>query len=432
MLVGRRTRWPRSRGGFGANTPSCAALQVLADAVQKLRDPTAAGVRRVGCFGDRDPHRPGEGGVQPAPDGVVATRAGARRARCLLPPDRPSRESRTTLSPGPWPRSARSAQELWGELREFATPDRTVVISSESFETLDPQQVRDQLEAIDVRVVAYMRPATSASRPSTARTPSTGSTSLDFDTFFDRMEPDVAHPLAPQRAGGSLGGRLRSRERQDPGAGSRSPDGRIAGERLPGARRSAGDLGLTDRPRAAATTSSPAWKTLESLRDIHGIAFVGRSPSRHPQRPRLAGRLPAWPFGKRKEQPSELGWTDRGRYLSLAQQSLLVDVHNREVELLDQVGVDARIPPIEVDRPDRSSCRPLRRSARPERRKFIELVAPDLLEALMSRRSAQSQSSSTALPLRAPWFRVTRSPWPPAGALISRSGQLFRCAARHT
>ena len=45
----------------------------------------------------------------------------------------------------PLAEGARSAQELWGELREFATPDRTVVISSESFETLDPQPVRDQL-----------------------------------------------------------------------------------------------------------------------------------------------------------------------------------------------------------------------------------------------------------------------------------------------
>ena len=65
---------------------------------------------------------------------------------------------------------------------------------------------------------------------------------------------------------------------------------------------------------------------------------------------------------------------------------MLVDVHNHEVELLDQVGVDARIPPIEVDPSQTRDYLPTA-SAIPEaeRQEFIQLVAPRLLQKLASK-----------------------------------------------
>ena len=68
---------------------------------------------------------------------------------------------------------------------------------------------------------------------------------------------------------------------------------------------------------------------------------------------------------------------------------MLVEIHNREVDLLEQVGVDARIPSIEIDTAQVRTFLPTA-SAIPEaeRKEFIYLVAPRLLQALAGKASS--------------------------------------------
>ena len=273
---------------------------------------------------------------------------------------------------------------MWEEIRAFASSDRTVVISSESFETLDPQHVRAQVQGHHVRVVAYVRPATSRLPSLYGQNTKYGFNLADFDTFFARMEPDKRTRWLPsalaRRWAAAFGGenvRIRVLNPDVLTGGSLESDFlELVG--VPGT------LGSTIADDDSDNVS-PAWKTLESLRVIHGFAFAGRPP-RDIRNDRDSWKFARLTLREAGEVAEQLGWTDRGRYLSLAQQTMLVDVHNHEVELLDQVALDAE-DSSDRGRHESDTGLPADRVGHPRGRTpgIHPAVAPRLLQKLASK-----------------------------------------------
>ena len=275
----------------------------------------------------------------------------------------------------------RNVEDLWRELREFATSDRTVVVSSEAFETCDPGVVRSQLQGLDVRVVAYLRPATSRIPSFYSQNTKYGFNIADFDRFFDQMQPATRTRWLPGALAQSWAAAVGSKNVRfralDPKA-------------LTGGTMERDFLDLLGLPTALALSGppsggdnlSPAWKTLEALRVIFSNAFTGKTPRQ------IRNDRASWAFARSaleeaQSAAEELGWVDRGHYLSHAQQTLLVGVHNREVELLGATGVDAVVPSISIDETEDREFLPTATAIpKAEMDEFMHRVGPRLLRGL--------------------------------------------------
>ncbi len=191
----------------------------------------------------------------------------------------------------------------------FATPDRTVVISSESFETLDPRAgPRDGRRATKSAWWPTLRPAT-------ARIPSLlqpeHQVRLQPGRLRLLLRPDGARPSVPggSRARWPRAGRPSSGARTS-GSGPWIPEvltGGTAGERLPELVGAPGSVGWTSRTTTATTSrrrGRPSSRCGRSTGRVRGPAARG-----DPQRPRFLGLRAACPAGSTERRSGSVDRT---------------------------------------------------------------------------------------------------------------------------
>jgi hypothetical protein len=229
-------------------------------------------------------------------------------------------------------------EALWRGIGERARGERTVVVSSEGLEQVDPEPLAGWLAGAPVRVIAYVRDLPSRLVSIYAQSTKRGHSTLDFDAFVAReltLDRTLSAPKlkAWADAVGAANVRVRSLD-----AGCLD-GGEVVSDFL-----AAIGLGADARERLGLVAPgplnvSPGWRTLEALRGLNADADwldedglpppdEGRSPSGALLQAALAAE-------------ARLGWGERGLYLDAGQIDEAVRINDADNAAIEALGVDA-------------------------------------------------------------------------------------------
>jgi hypothetical protein len=244
------------------------------------------------------------------------------------------------------------ATPLWQQLLD--TYDRIpsgarLVLSSEAFESVAPRVLRAACGDRDVRIIMYARDTLSRIPSAYAQETKYGLNTEDFDGYFERIRPFVrpkwlyAHYLQPWIA--AFGGeniRIRSTDFASLGGKSLIEDfSEVLGLGLAG-------ITGTGRPGRDMNVT-PGWKVVEALRAINCRTALPASSAEKRKDSRIWRHLVRL-FEEGNRVGVELGWTDKGRHLTLPQIERLAEVYNEQAAKIRVMGIDARVAPVDPGR----------------------------------------------------------------------------------
>jgi hypothetical protein len=273
----------------------------------------------------------------------------------------------------------------WAALREFMeATTRHVILTGEAFEGVEPEVLREALAGLDVRIIFYVRPAAARLPSSYSQNTKYGLSVVDFDTFFGRCDITGNAQWGPGRftatwakAFGGENVRVRSLDRASLEDGDLLTDFVVG---IGGPR----DHGLSVPTDMDAGNESPPWQLVESLRFLHERT-IGPPIS---DVERMSDPV-LWPYLQHTfevgvRMAADVGWTDRGRYLTAAQGTWLAGLHDAEVALLDSLGVDALVAR-EAPFTAREFLPTIEAIPADERAAFWEAIGPRLLHWTLRR-----------------------------------------------
>lgn len=294
--------------------------------------------------------------------------------------------------------NAPNSQALWREAREFfkVNEDSTIVLSSEGFESVEPEKLREALGNTRTRIVCYIRESTKRLPSAYTQNTKYGFNLANFDQYFDgsqvRTSPKWCYSklLLPWAvAFGPENVRVRSLEPSVLNGSDLIQDFLSI-------------LGLQQNEilqlsqAAERFNVSPGWKTVETLRAVHRHLDKKWSVPERRQN-RIVWKHLKSTLDQAQVIARDLGWSEQGLYLTRLQNELLVDIHNEETLKMEKLGIDvvmaaiARDPSLEREfLPDVSHVPPA------EVASFLLQLMPDETHRLLQLADAEGARSLRA------------------------------------
>lgn len=268
-------------------------------------------------------------------------------------------------------------------IREFLDDhqDSSVIISSEGFEAANPRTVRDALAGYDVKIICYARDTVRRLPSFYSQNTKYGLNILDFDRFFESMRVESNRKWLYGRlfqewadTFGPSNIRVRSLDR------AQLDHGDLVGDFLSAVGLTKDGLADPDS-RQTMLNESPAWKTVEAIRSLQAAAVGDSSPEKKMQDP-VTWKYLRRTFQVAQEVAADLGWTDRGIYLSTEQAALLTSLYEAQLTLIESLGIDARLAP--SSQPECREFMPeVGRIPTEELAYFMSRVSPRLIRAML-------------------------------------------------
>lgn len=246
--------------------------------------------------------------------------------------------------------SAPNAQAAWREAREFfkVHADSTIVLSSEAFESVNPEKLREALGNTRTKIICYIRENTKRLPSAYTQNTKYGLNLANFDQYFDGIQVTTSPKWGYSKlllpwavAFGPESVRVRS---LDP---SVLHDSDLIQDFL-------STIGLREfdslqlSEAAGRLNVSPGWKTIETLRAVHRHLDKRWSVLQRRQN-RVVWRYLRSTFDQAEMIARDLGWVEQGLYLTRFQNELLVDMHNEEILKLEKLGIDVVMAAITRD-----------------------------------------------------------------------------------
>jgi hypothetical protein len=230
-----------------------------------------------------------------------------------------------------------NASQLWGELMQLAErePGRNIVISTESLETVTPADVKKHCTRSDVRILCYMREASSHTQSAYSQSTKFGVSTMDFDTYFEKRHAvgalryaDVLGEWAD--AFGAENVRVRSMDKA-----------MLVGEDLITDFLSA--IGLDrdklefDYAEPDTKNLSPGWKLVELIRQAYQDALKVPALKTRQRELKLLGHA-----GLKVGMALELG-DEKVQYLTPEQAQICRQEYLQDLKDIANLGIDARL-----------------------------------------------------------------------------------------
>lgn len=235
----------------------------------------------------------------------------------------------------------------WDEIVALAAanPDKTVVISSEGFQSADPAQVRARLGSEPVKVFCYHRDAAQRFVSIYGHGVKNGFRTTDFDQAF-------ANQFAMKRTyiGETLKGWADAFGAGNVRVRSLNPACLVNGELMADVFETLG-LGADAEARlglkaVGSHNVSPGWKAMEVLRAV----YADLGPGRPDPETTAEGRTARGALLRRALQAEEkLGLKGKGNYLTEEQMARLVELEDSDIASMQAAGIDCRLVPITMD-----------------------------------------------------------------------------------